>query len=313
MLSKLYEEGKNLLDGKVDTMEAFCNKVSEKEPLMDQADGLFLGNQKLDGEVLRRHPNIRFIAKQGSGVDNIDLKTATELRIPVVISEGANARSVAEHVMMLILAANRRLPLYSRAVKNGNFDIRSTCQSRELQGKILGLIGYGRIGKSVGNCATAFGMKIAVYDPWVEPEKIKDEGYVYCATLKELLRISDTISIHVPLTEQTKGMIGEDALKQMKKDAVLVNCSRGGIVDEKALYEALKSGRLFAAGLDVFEEEPANVNNPLFTLENVVVTPHCAALTKESSGLMSRKTAEGILAVVAGQKWQGVANPEVFR
>ena len=313
MLSKLYEEGKNLLDGKVDTMEAFCNKVSEKEPLMDQADGLFLGNQKLDGEVLRRHPNIRFIAKQGSGVDNIDLKTATELRIPVVISEGANARSVEEHVMMLILAANRRLPLYSRAVKNGNFDIRSTCQSRELQGKILGLIGYGRIGKSVGNCATAFGMKIAVYDPWVEPEKIKDEGYVYCATLKELLRISDTISIHVPLTEQTKGMIGEDALKQMKKDAVLVNCSRGGIVDEKALYEALKSGRLFAAGLDVFEEEPANVNNPLFTLENVVVTPHCAALTKESSGLMSRKTAEGILAVVAGQKWQGVANPEVFR
>ena len=151
-----------------------------------------------------------------------------------MISEGANARSVAEHVMMLILAANRRLPLYSRAVKNGNFDIRSTCQSRELQGKILGLIGYGRIGKSVGNCATAFGMKIAVYDPWVEPEKIKDEGYVYCATLKELLRISDTISIHVPLTEQTKGMIGEDALKQMKKDAVLVNCSRGGIVDEKA-------------------------------------------------------------------------------
>ena len=313
MLSKLYEEGRNLLQGKVDIVEAFCNNVSEAEPLLDQADGLFLGNQKLDGEVLRRHPNIRFVAKQGSGVDNIDLKTATELNIPVVISDGANARAVAEHVMMLILAANRRLPVYYSGVKEGNFGIRSTCQSHELQGKTLGLIGFGRIGKSVGTYAAAFGMKIAVYDPWVIPDVVRSEGYLHCETLPELLHISDTVSIHVPLTEETRGMIGRNEIEQMKKEAVLVNCSRGGIVDENALYEALSTGRLFAAGLDVFAEEPASPDNPLFMLGNVVVTPHCAALTKESSNLMSRKTAEGILAVAAGEKWQGVANPEVFR
>lgn len=312
LLSKLYDAGRAMLEGKAELVEAYCNDPHEAEDLFDGAAGVFLGNQKFGADIIRRHPSLKFLAKQGSGFDNIDTAAATKAGMPVVISAGANAQAVAEHVMLLILAANRCLYRYETALRDGNFAVRSSCTSHELLGKTLGLVGLGRIGRAVEKYALAFGMKTLAYDPWLSPEAAKDTGCALCDSLDALLEQSDTVSLHVPLTLETRGMIGAQALARMKPGAVLINCSRGGIVDEDALYQALTDGHLSAAGLDVFAQEPASASHPLFTLDNVIATPHCAALTWESAQTMSQKTAEGILAVLAGKPWDGVANPEVY-
>ena len=312
MLSKLYDAGRELLEGKVDLVEAYCDDPDQANGLLEEADGVFLGNQPFRAEMLQKHPNLRLIAKQGSGCDNIDVAAATAAGVPVVLSAGVNARAVAEHVMLLVLAANRNLYHYETSLRQGDFQVRSSCTSEEVCGKTIGLIGFGKIGQAVCGYAKAFGMEAAVYDPGISPKTAEDAGCTYYTELEPFLRRSDTVSIHVPLTPQTRGIIGAEQLAQMKKGAVLVNCARGGTVDEAALYDALAGGHLRAAGLDVFEQEPARADNPLFRLDNVVATPHCAALTRESSQAMSLVTAQGILAVLSGEKWDCVADPSVF-
>lgn len=312
LLSKLYDAGRAMLEGKAELVEAYCDNPREVEALFEGAAGILLGNQKFGADIIARHPNLKFLAKQGSGFDNIDTAAATRAGMPVVISAGANAQAVAEHVMLLTLAANRCLYRYETAIRKGNFAVRSSCASRELQGKTLGLVGLGRIGRAVEKYARAFGMKTLAYDPWISPENAKETDCCLCESLEELLERSDTVSIHVPLTPETRGMLNARTILRMKPGSVLINCSRGGIVDEDALYRALTSGHLCAAGLDVFEREPASADHPLFTLDNVIATPHCAALTWESAQAMSSKTAEGILAVLEGKCWDGVANPEVY-
>jgi len=313
LLSKLFDEGRALLEGKLILEEHFCDDPWQTLDALKDADGIFLGNQKLDGALMEQCPKLRLIAKQGSGFDNIDIATATHLGIPVVISAGVNANSVAEHVLMLMLAASRRLHQYDSAVRTGNYSLRASCQELELRGKLLGLIGYGKIGRAVAAMTRGFEMKIAVYDPYFSEEDARKEQVRYFGDVEELLKESDVVSVHVPLTAQTRGMLGAAQLAKMKPDAVLVNCARGGIVDETALYEALRDGRLFGAGIDVYEREPASRENSLFQLEQVVATPHSAALTRESSAAMSRMTAEGILHVLAGEHWDCVANPDVYR
>lgn len=313
LLSRLFDEGRALLEGKVILEERFCDDPWQALDALKDADGIFLGNQRLEAELMEQCPKLRLIAKQGSGFDNIDTAAATRLGIPVVISAGVNANSVAEHVMMLMLAASRRLHQYDSAVRTGNYSLRTSCQELELRGKQLGLIGYGKIGRAVAAMARGFEMKIAVYDPFFSEEAAAKVRVRYFGNVEELLKESDVVSVHVPLTAQTRGMLGEAQLAKMKPGAILVNCARGGIVEEKALYDALQSGRLFGAGIDVYEKEPVDRENPLFQLEQVVVTPHSAALTRESSAVMSRMTAEGILHVLAGEHWDCVANPDVYR
>lgn len=312
LLSRLFDEGLQLLRGKVVLEERFCDDPWQALDALKDADGIFLGNQRLDAALMEQCPKLRLIAKQGSGFDNIDTAEATRRGIPVVISAGVNANAVAEHVMMLMLAASRRLHQYDNAVRAGNFAQRSACEELEIGGKMLGLIGYGKIGRAVAGFAKAFGMKIAVYDPYFAAEDAAKEQVLHFETVDALLEQSDVISIHVPLTPGTRGMIGAAQIQKMKRDAVLVNCSRGGIVDETALYEALCSGHLFGAGIDVYAQEPARADHPLFRLEQVVATPHSAALTRESSVSMSRITAEGILHVLAGEHWTSIANPDVY-
>lgn len=309
LFSRLFPEGRRLLEGNVKLLEHYCDNLEDIPDDLRQADGILVGNQKISAQTLEQFPNLRLIAKQGSGYDNIDVEAADKRRIPVIISAGVNARAVAEHVMMLMLAASRKLIQYDSAVRCGNFAIRSTCQEQELYGKKLGLIGCGNIGFQVGIYAKAFGMEVTAFDPYMDCAETEKQGIAWEAHLESLLCVSDIISIHVPLTRQTKGMVGREQLTQMKKHAVLVNCSRGGIVDEEALYEVLQNGHLAAAGIDVFAREPAEKGHPLFTLPNVVLTPHAAALTRESSSQMSRMTAEGILAVLQGRPWKCLANP----
>lgn len=312
LFSRLYEEGFRYLSDKAEMIPAYKNAIDDDDPILDEADAILIGNQKISGDLIRKHSNIKVIAKQGSGFDNVDVGTATECGIPVVLSAGVNAASVAEHVMMMILAASRRVSQYDRAVRNGDFSIRSTAQEKEISGKNIGLIGYGRIGKAVGNYARAMGMKVGVYDAFIRPEQVETEGFHYYQSLEELLKDSDVISIHVPLTDLTRGMIGKEEISRMKDNAVLVNCSRGNIVDEDALADALKTGKLFGAGVDVFASEPVKKDNPLLGLENVVLTPHSAALTEESTRTMSILTAKGLWEVLQGNRWDTVADPAVF-
>jgi len=309
LFSRLFNAGYEMLKDKMNLEEHFTNNILDEIESTKKADGIFLGNQKLDGDTISSFTNLKFIAKQGSGFDNIDVQTATRLGIPVIISDGVNAKTVAEHVMMLILAASRSLAKYDRAVRNGNFAIRSSCQEHNLEGKTIGLVGYGRIGKAVGEYSKAFDMAVKVYDPFLKEQEQVD----IVDSLDELLSFSDIVSIHVPLTDSTKNLFSAETIGKMKKDSILVNCSRGGIVDEKALAEALVSGKLAGAGIDVFASEPVQADNPLIGLDNVVLTPHSAALTKESSNSMSSLTAAGILAVIEGRRWDHLANPEVYR
>lgn len=313
LLSRLFSQGMEMLRGKVELEELFTDNPLEHLEKLQQADIILLGNQKFGRDVIEKLPGLKIIAKQGSGYDNIDIAAATERKIPVVLSAGANASAVAEHVIALVLAANKNLHYYDRAVRDGEFSVRTQCRSQELGEKIIGLVGCGNIGAKVGAYASGLGMRVLIYDPYLNQERCKEMGFSLCGTLKELLEQSDTVSVHVPLTEGTRGMIGAQEIAWMKDGAVLVNCSRGGIVQEEALYQALKTGKLFAAGMDVFEQEPADKNNRLFEMDNVIVTPHCAALTRETSGAMSSMTAEGILDVLAGKPCRKAANPEVFQ
>lgn len=308
MASKLYDAGKAMLDGKIIMEKHFCNDIHEIIPYLASADGLFIGNQKVGKDIFESAPSLKFIAKQGSGFDNVDIQEATKRGIPVVISDGINARAVAEHVMMLVLAVSRRINVYDKGVRNCEFSLRSTCQELSLENKTMGLIGYGRIGAIVGEYAKAFKMNISVYDPYIKGIEDVD----ICDSLDELLTKSDVVSIHVPLTPTTKNLIGEKELKMMKDSSILVNCSRGGIVDENALAKALENEKLWGAGVDVYASEPIKGDNPLIKEANAVLTPHSAALTKESSIEMSSMTASGILAICEGKKWNHVANPDVF-
>lgn len=312
LCSRLYDEGYRFLEDKVDLIEAYTDNLSENNDIFTRADGILIGNQKLTGDFLNRFPNLKVIAKQGSGYDNIDIAAATEKRIPVVLSAGVNACAVAEHVIMMILSASRRLIRYNNAVRNGNFQIRTSAQEKEIINKTIGLIGLGKIGMYVGKYATALGMKVCVYDPFIKAEKAQNLGFQYHSDLLKMLQISDVVSVHVPLTPSTRNMISDNEIGQMKNGVVIVNCSRGNIINEDALIKGLKSGKVFGAGIDVYGQEPVSEDNPLLKLDNVVLTPHSAALTEESTKTMSLATAKGVWAVLNGEKWDVIANPEVF-
>lgn len=309
LLSKLFDAGRALIEDSVECIDVWTNDVEAAIKEHSDVQGIFLGNQKLPADVMDLCPNLRLIAKQGSGFDNIDVAHATKKGIPVVISSGVNATSVAEHVMMLTLAVNRNLLQYDEAVRSGNFSYRTSGNARECNGKTMGLVGFGSIGQEVAKFATALGMKLVFYDPFFTGDY---SDIAQAIDFDTLIRTSDIVSLHVPLTDATKGMIGHDEISKMKNGAMVINCSRGGVVDEEALYHGLVTGHVWGAGIDVFSQEPVNKDNKLLTLDNVIVTPHSAALTKESSDGMSTETAKGILAVFNNEQWVSVANPKIY-
>jgi D-3-phosphoglycerate dehydrogenase len=256
--------------------------------------------------------NLRVIGRPGVGVDDVDVAAATELGIPVVIVPEANTRSVAEHALGMMFACAKEM-LYSDArTRRGEFSVRSRFKAFELFGKTLGLVGYGNIGRELARLSTAIGMKVVVYDPFISPASIQQEGYQYEGELSELLAKADVVSLHVPLTEKTRNLIGQAELKLMKPTAVLINCARGGVVDEEALRDALENNRIHSAGLDVCAIEPVRSDDPLTKLENIIITPHMAGQTKEAAAGVAIGAAEGVLAVLNGQRWPYIANKAVY-
>jgi D-3-phosphoglycerate dehydrogenase len=266
------------------------------------ADGVIVRTARLTADRLRAAPRLRVIGKHGVGVDNVDVAAAYDLGITVVSTPGANAEAVAEHALTLILALSRRIGTTSRLLREGRFDeARSTAYATDLRGKTLGLVGFGNIGSRLAAmCRLAFSMRVIAFDPYVTAERAASLGVELADDLSTVLRAADVVSIHTPLTPQTRGIVGKAALAEMKSTAILVNCARGGLVDEAALYDALREGRLAGAGLDVWAEEPVPTDHPLLGLESVIATPHVAGASQEALEAMATTVADDVLRVLRG-------------
>lgn len=292
-----------------------CDKKSVMA-LIPQAHAVILRTGiRIDSEILRAGKNLLTISRTGAGADNVDLKTATKQKIVVTSSLGVNAPTVAEHTVALMLALTKKLPLLDAKTRKGCFKVRYQNHPVELRGKTLGLIGFGRIGREVARiCRHAFGMRIIACDTALsEPQKKALAKEARFADLSATLENADIVSVHAPLTEKTQNLIAASALSLLKPSAFLVNCARGGIVNEKSLIKALKEGRIAGAGIDVFAEEPPDPRNELLSLKNVVLTPHSAALTTECVKRMAVAAVTRILSQHRGEKPTNVANPAVLK
>ncbi|MBC7224981.1 MAG: phosphoglycerate dehydrogenase, partial [Anaerolineae bacterium] len=267
--------------------------------LVRRVDALVVRSRtKVSSQVVEAGRDLRVIARAGAGVDNIDLEAATRRGILVVNAPGANTVAVAEHTMALILALARRIPEADASMHAGRWE-KGRLQGTELMGKVLGLIGLGRIGSAVAQRALAFGMEVLAYDPFVSVAHA-EALRVRLADLDEVLRQADFLSVHAPATPQTRRLIGAAELAKMKPTARIVNCARGGIVDEAALGQALREGRLAGAALDVFEEEPPT-RSPLLDAPNVILTPHLAGSTLEAQRKVGMSAAEDVVRVLRGE------------
>ena len=241
------------------------------------------GRVKITEAVLDKATKLKMIQRTGVGLDSLDLVTIRKKKIPLYVNQGVNSKSVAEHTLLLMLACLRKLPQLHRNIANGIWKKQEQgVQTFELSGKTVGLIGMGNIAKAVVKLLRGFEVNVLYYDiKRLSSEEECQFGIRYC-TLEELLPQVDILSLHCPLTENTRNIIDKNALEKMKKDAIIINTARGGLIDMRALAEALKTGTLAFAGLDVYDEEPLKEENPILSLENVVLTPHIGGITKDS-------------------------------
>jgi len=248
---------------------------------------------KVPGQVIQQAKNLKIIGRAGVGLDNIDVEAATACGVIVMNAPEGNTISAAEHTIGLLLAIARHIPQANASVKAGLWEKKKFMGS-EVYGKTLGVIGLGRIGRRVASLARALGMKVLAHDPFIEQDTVK-ETEISLVSLEGLWKQSDFITLHLPLTERTKGLIGEKAISLMKPGVCIINVARGGIIDEQALYQALCSGKVRAAALDVFEKEPLPADSPLRNLDNVVLTPHLGASTHEAQINVARDLANQIV------------------
>lgn len=312
MTQAVCPEGMELLKGVADVYVADNQDPNNYLDQMQDTDALIVRIAKCDGSAIEHSPQLKVIGRTGVGYDSVDVKAAAARGIPVVITPGANNRSVAEHAVAMMFALSKNLVEGQNEMCRGNWEIRGAKKAFELEGKTVGVVGMGAIGRETAKICQGCGMKIAGYDPFMSREKIEALGAVYYASYEDLLRDSDVVTIHVPLTDETKNMISRPQLEMMKKTALLINCSRGGIINEADLVQALKDGVIAGAGTDVYCSEPPRTDDPLLNCPNLVVSPHSAAQTREAVIKMAQMCVKGCLAVCSGKKWPYVADKSVY-
>ncbi|MBU2228015.1 MAG: hydroxyacid dehydrogenase [Proteobacteria bacterium] len=313
IVQPIHESGVRVFDDRFEVRVASDPSVATVIKEIKGVEGVVVRMAPFTREIIEAADALRVIGRHGVGVDTIDVKAATERGIIVVNTPNANAISVAEHTVTAIGALAKRMVVYDRATREGRWEIRNSYKAADLDGKTLGLVGIGRIGSMVAKRAAAFNMKVIAFDPYVKPEAAGELGVVLCTRMDDVFRQADVVSLHTPLTPETRGFVNEAKLRLMKPTAFLVNFSRGEVVDEKALYEALKTGVIAGAAIDVYDPEPPLKDNPLFELENIILSPHSAALTQECVIRMATGAAEGVVEVLTGKRPQFVVNPEVFK
>jgi D-3-phosphoglycerate dehydrogenase / 2-oxoglutarate reductase len=266
--------------------------LAELQAALKDCEGLIVRSEtKVTADLLDAANSLRVIGRAGVGVDNIDVTAATIRGVVVMNAPDGNTITTAEHTIAMLIALARSIPQASSSLKSGRWD-RKKFVGVELQGKTLGIVGLGRIGRVVASRARAMGMLIVAYDPFIAPEQARDLE-IELAPLDEVYARADFLTVHTPLTAETRGLVDREAISRMKKGARIINCARGGLVDEDALYEALTSGAIAGAALDVFSEEPPPSDHKLLQLDQVIVTPHLGASTKEAQ--------EGVAFTVAEQ------------
>ncbi|QQO08668.1 hydroxyacid dehydrogenase [Breznakiella homolactica] len=312
MTQAVCPEGMQLLEGTADIYVANRQNPNEYLDEMRDTDALIVRIGSCDAGVIENSPALRVIGRTGVGCDSVDVAAAAARGIPVVITPGANSRSVAEHAVAMMFALSKNLLEGHLELQKGNWEIRGANKAFEIEGKTVGIIGFGAIGRETAKICAACGMKAAAFDPMLTRGQIGDFGAVCYEDCESLLRDSDIVSIHVPLTEQTRDMIAAPQLARMKPTALLINCGRGGIVNESDLIAALRDGVIAGAGLDVFCSEPPGPDDPLLQCPNVILSPHSAAQTREAVIKMARMCVEGCLAVCRGEQWPHVADPSVY-
>jgi D-3-phosphoglycerate dehydrogenase len=316
IVPRIHEKGLALLEGRQDIDLEVVEDISDASltRAFAEADGAVIRALPIKNSVLENAKRLRIVSRHGVGYNNVDVDYLTARGIPLALTVDANAISVAEHTMFFLLTLAKNGLVYDRAARTGGWAKRESLDCHDISGKTLLLVGFGRIGRAVAARARVFGMKVFVHDPLVPSDAVTKEGCTPFAEIEAALPQADFLSVHVPLTDETKGMIGEAELALMRPSASVINTARGGIVDETALVAALKAGKLRGAGLDVFEDEPPAADNPLFALTNVVLSPHSAGLTLECAERMAVDSVKNVLAAFDGTLDAGtVVNRQVLK
>jgi D-3-phosphoglycerate dehydrogenase len=295
---------------------ATCTGMDEYDSVDDalddiaKYDAVIVRVAKLDREVIERGENLKVIAKHGSGLDNVDMEAASENGVVVCNTPGVNSRSVAEHAIALQFGVRRNLGAADRHVRDGGWD-RSAFVGYELQDSTLGLMGFGSIAHETATIAQGIGLNVIIYDPGHPADQLP-EGIGRVDDLTTLFAESDAVSLHVPLVDGTYHAVSTDQFEALGEDGILINTSRGGVVDKDALLEALNNDVIAGAGVDNFEEEPPGANHPIYDHDEVLMTPHIAGVTYDSLERMSRSASTNVRTVYEGDLPESTVNREAL-
>ena len=298
IIQPIHEEGIRLLESNPNYNYEIIEeiKLEDIKNKIQNCDGLSIRTAKLPGEIIDLGKKLKVISRHGVGYDNVDLAAIKKNKITLTITATANAVAVAEHVMFMLLNICKRKSMYDDAVKNGKFNDRNKLpKTIELWGKNILIAGFGRIGQALIKRCLGFEMNVFVYDPFINEEKIKSLGGIKVNNLENSLSKIDMISLHLPLTNETKNLIDINLIKKMKKNCIIINAARGGIINEIDLDRALNENLIFGAGLDVFDIEPPKEDNPLLKNDKVFLSPHTAAFTEECMKRMGKETIQNII------------------
>ncbi len=299
MVQGLHEEGQKLLLQRDDIEPITIMSANEDEILeaAKEVHGITVRTANITRKIIENSKNLQVVSRHGVGYDSIDVEALNDCGIPLTIAAHSNMISVAEHAMFMLLALSKNVFYYDKFARKADWSTRWDIRAWDLAEKNLLVIGFGRIGSRLVKRALAFDMKVFVYDPYVDGSEIKKSGANHVNNFLDILPQMDAISLHCPKNKETTNMFSENEFKIMKESAFLINCARGGIINEVALLDALKSNKIRAAGLDVYDDEPSTSSNPLFSLDNILLSPHIAGVTQEATIRMSRQAVQNVLDV----------------
>ena len=298
IIQKVHDKGMELINNhpNFDIEVTDDTSVENLKLKLKNCDGASIRIAKLPGETFEEAKNLKIISRHGVGYDNIDLTASKEKNITLAITSTANAVAVAEHVLFMLLNIAKRKSMYDETVKSGNFSNRNKLpKTIEIWNKNILIAGFGRIGQCLIKRCQGFEMNVFVYDPFVSKEVVESLGGKKIENLEDSIKNMDAVSLHVPLNDKTKNLINYNLLKTMKKNCIIINAARGGVINEIDLDRALNENLIFGAGLDVFEQEPPDQSNPLLKNEKVFLSPHTAAFTEECMVRMGKETIQNII------------------
>jgi D-3-phosphoglycerate dehydrogenase / 2-oxoglutarate reductase len=300
----IQQVGMDILSKRTDVTVEECPPLPSEQELvrrMPEVDAILVGSTPITEPMIEVAHRLKVVSRRGVGYDAVDLAALRKYRIPLTIVGSANAITVAEHSLFFILALAKQVMASDRATRTGNWGFRTRMVGIDLFGKTLLLVGFGRVGRAVAPRAAALGMRVTVYDPMVPSADLQQNNVEPVVDLLTGLAECDFVSLHVPLTAKTRGLIGREAFAVMKPSAFVISTCRGGVIDEEDLVKALQEGRIRGAGLDVFAQEPIPATHPLLALESVIVSPHTAALTIECARRMDEIAARNCLDAIDGR------------